>query len=142
MKARYKVNLVIILMIMAVIGITIRTDAAYYDIQKTDSWNCIWGFEVVRVTLHASGYIESSYGRVTNHWMTVDKCYMPNYIEGEKTWVTEFYNGERAYGSYKLKMGVPSPWGVIGNSGTTHTMYLSFGNGATYRTHGGSSGTF
>lgn len=101
--------------------------AAYYN-NRTKSTNIqnMYGGTVVTETLHASGYQTASTGSVTDVWLTTDRCYFLNEVCDEKTWTAKHPFGEYAKGSFKHKVGIPSPWGTIGTSGTTYTLSILF----------------
>lgn len=109
------------------LGNIMSENAAYYDNYKL-SWKgySAVGLNVVTETLHASGYSYSSSGSVTDVWLTTDRCYIFNEVTDEKTWTSKHPNGEYAKVSFKVKIGVPSPWGTIGTSGTTRTLSILF----------------
>lgn len=86
----------------------------------------MYGGTVVTETLHASGYQTASTGSVTDVWLTTDRCYFLNEVCDEKTWTAKHPFGEYAKGSFKHKVGIPSPWGTIGTSGTTYTLSILF----------------
>ena len=112
---------------LLLVGNTVGAKAAYYD-DETLTWRgySAVGLNVVTETLHASGYSTSSSGNVTDVWLTTDRCYICNEISNESTWTAKHPVGEYAKGSFKVKIGVPSPWGTIGTSGTTKTLSILF----------------
>lgn len=125
MKSKKIVSLILaVTMIMASV---ISVHAKYYS-NLTVSWNgySLVGLNVVKETLHASGYSYSSSGKVTDVWLTTDRCYITNEVTDEMTWTATHPVGEYARGSFKVKIGIPSPWGTIGTSGTTHTLSILF----------------
>ncbi len=109
------------------LGNVMSVNAAYIADEKV-TWKAysLVGLNVVTETLHASGYSTSLSGDVTEVWLTTDRCYIFNEVADEKTWTAKHPYGEYAKGSFKVKVGVPSPWGTIGTSGTTHTLSILF----------------
>lgn len=109
------------------LGSVMSVNAAYYG-NVTNTWRgySLFGINVVTETLHASGYSTSSSGSVTDVWLTTDRCYIFNEVADEKTWTAKCPYGEYAKGSFKVKVGVPSPWGTVGTSGTTYTLTILF----------------
>lgn len=108
-------------------GSVMSVSAAYYkDYRNTWKGYSAVGLNVVTETLHASGYSTSTSGSVTDVWLTTDRCYIFNEVADEKTWTSKHPCGEYARGSFKVKIGIPSPWGTIGTSGTTHTLSILF----------------
>ncbi len=126
-KKLLKVAVLLMLVGTLLIGCLTSVYAGYYGDRKVSMKGySLAGINVVTVTLHASGYSYDTWGDVTDVWMTVDKCYIFNEVTDEKTWTASHPVGEYAKGSFKAKVGVPSPWGTIGTSGTTHTLSILF----------------
>ena len=86
----------------------------------------IFGNLVMKETLHASGYSTALTGQVTAKWLTTDRCYFPNDIQQEITWTEKVSNGEYAWGSFKVVVGINSPWGVVNLSQKTYSMNILF----------------
>lgn len=105
---------------------TIGVSAKYLSVATSWKGYNFAGITVIKETLHACGYYGEQGGKVTDKYLTTDKCFFPNQITDEKTWVEKTKSGNTAKGSFKTKVGIPSPWGVIGTSGTTHVLGLFF----------------
>lgn len=102
-------------------------DWGYFEDRKVSmEGKSLVGLVVVKETLHASGYTYETWGEVTDVWLTTDRCYILNEITDEKTWTAKHPCGEYAKGSFKAKIGVPTPWGTVGTSGSTHTLSILF----------------
>lgn len=122
-------RVVAILMIVGtlLVGSLTSAYAAYYEnLTVSMKGYSLVGLNVVTETLHASGYSTDTSGDVTDVWLTTDRCYVLNEVTDEKTWTAAHPVGEYAKGSFKVKIGVPTPWGTVGTSGTTHTLTILF----------------
>lgn len=86
----------------------------------------MFGSLVMKETLHASGYSTALSGDVTAKWLSTDRCYLPNDIQNEVTWTEAIYHGEYAWGSFKVVVGINSPWGVVTLSQKTYSMKILF----------------
>lgn len=100
--------------------------AEYCSLQKSALGYSPTGILVLKETLHATGYSYSQSGQVGALWLTTDKCWWPNIVSEEKTWVGPAYNGEYAYGQFKVSAGINSPWGVVSIFRKTHVLRLYF----------------
>ena len=96
------------------------------NITKSIRGYSVVGLEVMKETLHASGYSTALSGNVTAKWWTTDKCYFPNNIINEITWTEKVPNGEYACGSFKLIVGINSPWGIVSLKQNTYTLKILF----------------
>lgn len=106
------------ILIMGMFLNPVNVKAAYYDdVTAGRTWSCFWGFDVVNITLHASGYSTASYGEVTGVWFTHWSIF-PNFVSDKNTWTVETPNGEWARGTALRGAGFDTPIGVIGGSST------------------------
>lgn len=96
------------------------------NITKSKLGYNIFGNVVMIETLHASGYSSALTGQVTSKWLTTDRCYFPNNIIEERTWVSSVSNGQYANGSFKVVLGVNSPWGIVNLSQKTYYLSILF----------------
>ena len=120
-----------ILFIVAAMGISVffpsSVRAEYCsNITKSKVGYSLVGLEVLRQTLHASGYSTATSGCVTAKWWTTDRCYFPNSIQNERTWTEKIPNGEYACGSFGLIVGINSPWGVVSLKQNTYYLKILF----------------
>lgn len=100
--------------------------AFYSDVTTSVQGYSVVGILVVQETLHADGYSSSSYGEVTDLWLTTDRCWFPNNVENERTWKAYYPTGQYAKGSFNNVIGVPSPWGAVGLGSSTQYMSILF----------------
>lgn len=100
--------------------------AQYCSLQKSALGYSTVGVLVLKETLHATGYSYSQSGYVSAMWLTTDRCWWPNIVSEERTWKGPAYNGEYAYGSFKVSTGINSPWGVVSLFQKTHVLRLYF----------------
>lgn len=100
--------------------------AQYCSLQKSAMGYSSVGVLVLKETLHATGYSYSQSGYVSSMWLTTDRCWWPNVVSEERTWTAPAYNGEYAYGSFKVSAGINSPWGVVSLFQKTHVLRLYF----------------
>ncbi|MDT8717161.1 hypothetical protein IAI10_10885 [Clostridium sp. 19966] len=125
-KFRILTSLVLTFGIIIGQAVTANADGFYADQQATVQGYSAVGILVLQETLHADGYSYSNSGRVTDLWLTTDRCIFPNNVENEKTWKASYPTGQYAKGSFNNKIGIPSPWGAVGLGTSTQYMSILF----------------
>lgn len=121
-------SLVLTTLLILGVGVFLASpvSAGYCSLQKSALGYSTAGVLVLKETLHATGYSYSQSGYVSSMWLTTDRCWWPNVVSGETTWKGPAYNGEYAYGSFKVSTGINSPWGVVSLFQKTHVLRLYF----------------
>lgn len=126
LKKLFKKAAVLAVVSVLLVGNVIGASAYYASLSTTWKGYSAAGLNVVTETLHATGDRTSTTGEVYDVWLTTDRCYILNEVFNEITWTAKHPLGEYAKGSFKVKVGIPTPWGTVGTSGTTYTLSILF----------------